>query len=290
MNVLPFVIAGLVIGSVYALSGVGVLVLYRTTGVLNFAHGAIGGLSAMTAWQFIEQRMQPALAVVLCILLGAAVAFLFGLLAGPFLARIDELRKATATLGLALALLGVMLFVWNDKARTMALETSRVAFSLPGARVNLTQIICFTLALVVVVVTWFALARTAAGAAMRALASDRELAAVLGTNVRAVELTAWTVSGAIAGVSGILLADQTRLEPAFLTFLVIPILATVVVARFRSLWLAFFGGLGIGLVQSLVSANPATSAYSTAVPFVIATIVILIAPKRRFITISVVRA
>ncbi|NTW41409.1 MAG: branched-chain amino acid ABC transporter permease, partial [Cellulomonadaceae bacterium] len=50
MNLLPFVVAGLVIGSVYALAGVGVLVLYRTTGVLNFAHGAIGGLAAMVAW------------------------------------------------------------------------------------------------------------------------------------------------------------------------------------------------------------------------------------------------
>ncbi|WP_460775757.1 branched-chain amino acid ABC transporter permease [Microbacterium sp. GXF7504] len=290
MNVLPFIIAGLVIGSVYALSGVGVLVLYRTTGVLNFAHGAIGGLSAMMAWQFIASRMQPSIAIVLAIAIGAAVALLFGLIAGPYLARIDELRKATATLGLALALLGVMLFAWNDKARTLSLETSKIAFSVPGARINLTQIICLALALLVVVGTSLTLARTSVGAAMRALASDRELAAVLGTNVRAVELSAWTISGAIAGVSGILLADQTRLEPAFLTFLIIPILATVVVGRFRSLWWALLGGLGIGLVQSLVSANPATSAFSTAVPFVIATIVILIGRRRRFISISVVRS
>ncbi|WP_040167551.1 branched-chain amino acid ABC transporter permease [Microbacterium gorillae] len=290
MNVVPFIIAGLVIGSVYALSGVGVLVLYRTSGVLNFAHGAIGALAAMTAWQFIGQRMQPSLAIALGIVIAAAAAFLFGLLAGPFLARIDELRKATATLGLALVLLGVMLFTWNDKARTMNLESSQIAFSLPGGRINLTQLICIALAILVIVGTSLALARTSAGTAMRALASDRDLAAVLGTNVRSVELTAWTVSGAIAGVSGILLADQTRLEPAFLTFLIIPILATVVIGRFRSLWLAFFGGLGIGLLQSLVSANPVTSAFSTAVPFVIATIVILISRRRRFIAISAVRA
>ncbi|QAY63717.1 branched-chain amino acid ABC transporter permease [Xylanimonas allomyrinae] len=290
MNLLPFVVAGLVIGSVYALSGVGVLVLYRTTGVLNFAHGALGALAAMLAWQTIGLRMQPPVAIAVGVAAGAAVALLFGLVAGPFLARIDPLRKAIATLGLALALLGVMLFTWNDKARTLRLDTSRISFGIAGARVNLTQIICLVLALLVVVGTLSALRWTSVGTSMRALASDRELAAVVGTNVRLVENLAWAISGAIAGVSGVLLADQTRLEPAFLTFLIIPELAAVVIGRFTSLWLTLAGGLAIGLGQSLVSAYPSVSAFSTAVPFVVATLVILAATRRRPVTVAVVRA
>ncbi|MFC8798556.1 branched-chain amino acid ABC transporter permease [Promicromonospora sp. NPDC057138] len=290
MNLLPFVVAGLVIGSVYALSGVGVLVLYRTTGVLNFAHGAVGGMAAMIVWQTVELRMQPPVAIALGVAAGAAIALLFGLVAGPYLARVDQLRKAIATLGLALALLGVMLFVWNDKARTIRLESSRISFDVAGARINATQLVCLGLALLVVVGTLLALRYTSMGTSMRALASDRELAAVVGTNVRLVENTAWAISGAVAGVSGILLADQTRLEPAFLTFLIIPELAAVVIGRFVSLWLTLVGGLAVGVGQSLVSAWPTVSAFSTAVPFVVATFVILVAARRRVVTVGVVRA
>ncbi|TDC83814.1 branched-chain amino acid ABC transporter permease [Micromonospora sp. KC606] len=294
MNLLPFVVAGLVIGSVYALSGVGVLVLYRTTGVLNFAHGAIGGLAAMLAWQFIENGLPASAAIALCVTIGAAVSLVFGVVAGPYLGRIDELRKAVATLGFSLALLGLMLYLWNDKARRLLLPTSLTGFSVGNgeahARVNLTQLICLTLAIVVVTGAALALRYTAIGTAMRALASDRELAAVLGTSVRLVENAAWAVSGAIAGISGVLVADQTRLEPAFLTFLVIPELAAVVVGRFRSLGMTMVAGLVIGLVQSLVSSQPSITAFSTAVPFVIATVVILAGTRRRTVTIGVVRA
>lgn len=293
MNLLPFVVAGLVIGSVYALSGVGVLVLYRTTGVLNFAHGAIGGLAAMLAWQFIENGLPASIAIALCVAIGAGVSLLFGVVAGPYLGRIDELRKAVATLGFALALLGLMLYLWNDKARRLLLPTSLTGFSVGGgqahARVNLTQIICLTLAVAVVIGTALALRYTALGTSMRALASDRELAAVLGTSVRLVENAAWAVSGAVAGISGVLVADQTRLEPAFLTFLVIPELAAVVVGRFRSLALTMGAGLAIGLIQSLVSSRPSITAFSTAVPFVIATAFILAGTRRRAVTIGVVR-
>ncbi|MCK9920184.1 MULTISPECIES: branched-chain amino acid ABC transporter permease [Microbacterium] len=291
MNLLPFLVAGLVIGSVYALSGVGVLVLYRTTGVLNFAHGAIGALAAMLLWQLIptQGRLQPAIGIAVCILIAAAAALLFGLLAGPYLARIDELRKAIATLGFALVIIGVLLFTWNDKARTLRLDTSSIAINVGGTRVNLTQIICLLLAVLVVVATVLAFRYTSIGMSMRALASDRELASVVGTNVRLVENVAWALSGAIAGASGILLANQTRLEPAFLTFLIIPELAAVVIGRFSSLWLTLVGGLVIGVLQTLASAWEPITAYATIVPFLIATVVILIG-RRRVLTIGVVRS
>ena len=88
--ILPFVVAGLVLGSLYALSGVGMLVLYRTTGVLNFGYGALGAVSAMLAWQFVELRMQPVLAYALGIIVATALSLLFGFLAGPFLATVDH--------------------------------------------------------------------------------------------------------------------------------------------------------------------------------------------------------
>ena len=125
----PFVVTGLALGGVYALSGVGMVVLYRATGVLNLAFGAVGAMGALIAWQLINNNgwaQGPAFLV--CVLFGGAVTLLYGVLFGPPLAGRDPLVKATATLGLALILLGIMDLVWSDKARSMILPTSNHGF------------------------------------------------------------------------------------------------------------------------------------------------------------------
>jgi len=271
--VLPFLVSGVVIGSLYALSGVGMLVLYRTTGVLNFAYGALGATAGMAAWQLVEMLLQPLVALLLGVLAAAALSLLFGVVAGPALARTAELGKATATLGLALALLGTMYTIWNDKARTLRLATDSTGFDAGGARVTATQVLSLVLVAVVVAATSVFLQRSGAGTAMRALAGDRELSAMLGVRVRRVELMAWATSGALAGISGLLLAAQTQLEPGYLTFLVgllagvdglvdpvtfpasqsILLFATVLVGGAFSLWGALIAGFLIQGVPRLLS-------------------------------------
>lgn len=287
--VLPFLVSGVVIGSLYALSGVGMLVLYRTTGVLNFAYGALGATAGMAAWQLVEMLLQPLVALLLGVLAAAALSLLFGVVAGPALARTTELGKATATLGLALALLGTMYTIWNDKARTLRLATDSTGFDAGGARVTATQVLSLVLVAVVVAATSVFLRRSGAGTAMRALAGDRELSAMLGVRVRRVELMAWATSGALAGISGLLLAAQTQLEPGYLTFLVIPALATVVVGRLVSLPGTLVGGLVLGVGQALVSYWPLTSSLASATPFVLAVVAVLYLQRHKTVTIEVAR-
>lgn len=286
---LPFLVSGVVIGSLYALSGVGMLVLYRTTGVLNFAYGALGATAGMAAWQLVEMLLQPLVALLLGVLAAAVLSLLFGVVAGPALARTTELGKATATLGLALALLGTMYTIWNDKARTLRLATDSTGFDAGGARVTATQVLSLVLVAVVVAATSVFLQRSGAGTAMRALAGDRELSAILGVRVRRVELMAWATSGALAGISGLLLAAQTQLEPGYLTFLVIPALATVVVGRLVSLPGTLVGGLVLGVGQALVSYWPLTSSLASATPFVLAVVAVLYLQRHKTVTIEVAR-
>ncbi len=286
---LPFFISGVVIGSLYALSGVGMLVLFRTTGVLNFAYGALGAAAGMVAWQLVEMLLQPAVALLLGVLAAAALSLLFGVVAGPALARTTELGKAIATLGLALALLGAMYTIWNDKARTLRLVTDSSGFEVAGTRITLTQVLSLVLVALVVAATSIFLRRSGTGTAMRALAGDRELSAMLGVRVRRVELMAWATSGALAGISGLLLAAQTQLEPGYLTFLVIPALATVVVGRFVSLPGTLVGGLVLGVGQALVSYWPLTSSLASATPFILAVVAVLYLQRHKTVTIEVAR-
>ena len=111
----PFLVTGLALGGVYALSGVGMVVLYRATGVLNLAFGAVGAMGALIAWQLINQSgWNEWLAYLACVLFGGVLTLAYGMVFGPALAERDPLVKATATLGLTLILLGVMDLLWTS--------------------------------------------------------------------------------------------------------------------------------------------------------------------------------
>jgi len=273
---LPFVVTGLALGGVYALSGVGMVVLYRTTGVLNLAFGAVGAMGAFIAWSLINSYGWPdALAYVACVGFGAAVCLVYGMLTGPALAARDPLVKAAATIGLALILLGAMSWIWSDNARSMRLPSTLWSFSVGQVRVNWTQIIALALGALVTIATSVFLRRTGLGTAMRALANDRETTAALGVPVRRVESTTWLFSGALSGVAGLLLSNLVGLDASTLTFLVISSLAAALVGRLRSPGVTLVAGIVIGLVNALVTPIFSISAYRDMTPFLLAAIALL---------------
>jgi branched-chain amino acid transport system permease protein len=278
----PFVVTGLALGGVYALSGVGMVVLYRATGVLNLAFGAVGAMGALLAWQLINvNSWAQGPAFLVCVLFGGAATLLYGVLFGPPLSGRDPLVKATATLGLALILLGIMDLVWSDKARSMILPTSNHGFEVSAVFVNWTEVIAVGFALAVMTITALFLRFTKTGTAMRALANDREITATLGVPVRRVEAAAWLGSGLVSGASGLLLSNLVGLDAATLTFLVISSLAATLIGRLRSITVTFVAGIVIGLVNALVTPIVSISQYRDMTPFVLATIALLVLSGRR---------
>ena len=192
----PFIVTGLALGGVYALSGVGMVVLYRATGVLNLAFGAVGAMGALIAWEIVNNTTWPdGVAYLVCVLFGGVITLLYGVLFGPPLAARDPLVKATATLGLALILLGAMSWIWSDKARSLILPTTNWSYSVGSVLINWTQILGLSLGILVTVGTAAYLRFTNLGTAMRSLANDREITATLGVPVRRVEAVAWLFSG-----------------------------------------------------------------------------------------------
>jgi len=283
----PFVVTGLALGGVYALSGVGMVVLYRATGVLNLAFGAVGAMGALLAWQLINvNSWAQGPAFLVCVLFGGAATLLYGVLFGPPLSGRDPLVKATATLGLALILLGIMDLVWSDKARSMILPTSNHGFEVSNVFVNWTEVIAVGFALAVMTVTALFLRFTKTGTAMRALANDREITATLGVPVRRVEAAAWLGSGLVSGASGLLLSNLVGLDAATLTFLVISSLAAALIGRLQSLWATFLGGMAVGLAQAVVTPYASFTAYRAAAPFVLAIVALLVLSRHRVVSIS----
>jgi branched-chain amino acid transport system permease protein len=282
----PFIVSGIALGSVFSLSGVGITILFRATGVLNLAYGAIGAVGALTAWQLEDQGAPNWAAYLACVAVATGLSGLYGATFGPLLARRDPLSKATATLGFALVLLGGAFWYWSDNPRVLDLPSTSVSFDLGGVRANLTQILALALAVVLTVATSIFLRRTRLGVAMRALASDREISAVLGIRVRRIENAAWLGSGLICGISALLLANLVRLEAGTLTFLIIAALAAGVVGQFRSLAWTLVGGLAIGLIEAVATPFSRVSQYRTAAPFVVAIAVLLWMGRRKTVVIA----
>jgi branched-chain amino acid transport system permease protein len=278
----PFIPIGLALGGVYALSGVGMVVLYRATGVLNLAFGAVGAMGALIAWTLINQAgFPPGLAYVVCILFAGVLTLAYGMVFGPALAARDPLVKAVATLGMALVLLGVMSWIWSDLTRTLTFPTDTSGFNVGQVMVDWTQVIAVAFGIVIAIGTSVFLRVTKIGTAMRALADDREITATLGVPVRRVEAAAWFGSGLIAGASGLLLADLDTLDAATLTFLVIFTVSAALIARLRSIPLTFVAAIVIGVVDNLMTPINSLTNYRDMTPFVLAVVALLFFARGR---------
>jgi len=287
----PYIVLGLALGGVYALSGVGIVVLYQATGVLNLAFGAGGAAGALIAYWMVNHTSLPHwLAYTACVAFGGLVNLVYGVLFGPAFAKRDPLVKMMGTLALTLILLGIM--AWRAPAggafvRVLSLGTTNHTYKLFGAVVSLTQILALAFAVVLVVGTTAFLRLTKLGTAYRAIADDREITATLGVPVRRVEASAWLGSGIVCGASGLLLADlYTSLDYTALTFLVISSLAAALIGRLRSLWVTFAGGLLVGVVQAILTPYNSVTNYRAATPFVLSIIMLLWLARRRVIVFS----
>jgi branched-chain amino acid transport system permease protein len=278
----PYIVLGLAVGGVFSLSGVGIVVLYRATAVLNLAYGAIGAVGALLAYSLttgvgLSTWLSVAIVVVFC----GMLSLVYGTFFGAAFALREPLVKMIGTLAVLLILLGAMSMIWTSQAYSLTLPTTNWSFRVSGVNVTGTQLIGLVLGVAVTAATAALLRYTKLGAGMRALADDRQAAAILGVPVRRVEAAAWLASGLLAGVTGVLLSNLVAFDAADLTFLVVPALAAAVVGRLQSLWLTLIGGLVIGVIQSCVTAFNSVSDYSAATPFVVAIVVMLWFARRR---------
>jgi branched-chain amino acid transport system permease protein len=270
-----FIASGLAVGSLYALGGIGIVVLYRATGVLNFSGGAAGAAGALTAWQLAEWGWWQPLSWLACILVALSITLFYGRFIAPRLAWRETVVKAVATLGFALIVLGLVSFIWIDDPRSIRLPTDAIGVRFLGLRLTATRILVFAASIGIVVGIWAFLTFTKVGLQMRALANDRDLAALLGIPILRVETIAWGIAGVLAGFTGLMFADLIRLEAVVITFMVIPSIAAAICGRLENLTVVLLGGLSMGVIENMLTMSPLLRGVRPIAPFVIAALVLL---------------
>ena len=247
--------------------------------MLNFSYGAVGALGALTAWDLIDRGTPEPIAWAVCLVVATLLSLVYGTQVAPRLADRDLVSKAMGTVGLMVMVLGFALWHWPDIPRTLTLPTSDHGFTVFGVKVVATKVLALAAAIGLALGVTEYLDRTRSGLHMRAMA---------GIRTERVGAIAWGISGALSGISGLLVADLVRLDVGALTFLVVPAMAAAVIGGMSSLPMTLLGGLIVGVVESGLAPFDSVTKYRTVTPFVVAIAVLVW--RQRTTTVAVVAA
>jgi len=275
-DVLQFLLIGLGLGGVYGLAGLGLVLVYRGTGVVNFAHGGIALIAAVI---FVEARdpLGTWPAVALGLVVGAAIGAAIELLVMRRLQDASTLTRTVATIALLVVAQQVML-VWKGPISIFVppiLPQDTVGFG-GDVEVGADRLILLGVLVAATVVLTLPLSRTRAGLAVSATAENRRAAASLGISPSAVALGTWVVGGALAAAAGIFVAPLTSLSAATTPLIVIPALAAALVGRLVSLPGALAGAILVGVAEAEATRYVTAPGWAAATPFLLIVVLLLV--------------
>lgn len=254
---LIFTIVGLSLSAIYAVISSGLVLTYTTTGIFNFAHGAIGMLAAFAYWQFRFDWGWPtpvALVVVICFLAPALGLFLERVIMRG-LGGTSEATKLVVSISLLVGLIGVANLIWTPgQSRPMRTFFQGESIDLGVTSITYHAAITIVVAIIVAIGLRWLLHRTRIGVSMRANVDDRSLTLLTGARPDRIALISWAVGCALAAVGGILIAPSLSLESGSLSLLIVNAYAAAIFGRLRSLPLTFVGAIIIGLTEGYLGA------------------------------------
>ncbi len=262
-------IASLTSGGAYALLGVGLVLTYRMTGVLNFAHAVVGAFGTYTAIVAFEAGVGYGVAMILGVAVAALLSGGIGVVMARWFAEEATIVRSTVTIAMFLGVLVVGFRLFGDTPRV-------VPALLPGVRlevgtVTLTGSTLLSVGGVIVLagaVAWF-LAKTRTGIVLRAVSERPITARLLGVPLRTLVVAVWAVSGAVAGAAVTIIAPTRTNDYASLAILILPALAAALLGGFQRVGATIVAGFGIALVELMGARIPAVARYRTVVPFLV---------------------
>ena len=237
----------------YAIAACGLVLTYTTSGIFNFAHGAIGMMAAFTYWQFNTGwgwGAVPSLVMVIVV-----IAPLFGAVVERFVIRglegTSEAVRIVVTVSLLLALLGLANVIWpNEVARFNQDFFPNRSVRIFAVNVSYHRLIILGTACFVAFALRLMLYRTRIGISMRAVVDDRSLVQLNGGRPYRSSMMAWSIGASLAAISGVLVSSQFGLKSLDLTLLIVNAFAAAAIGRLKSLPKAFLGALILGLTEA----------------------------------------
>jgi len=285
---LPFIVIGLVSGSVYGIASMGLVLTYKATGIFNFAHGAVAAAAAFVFYDLHHGHGVPVAPALLLSVVG------FGVVAGFLLEqlarRLTDAAPAltiVATVGVTLAIQGFLEWKYGVRKDLPQFLLPNGSVQIADVTVTYSQLATVAIGAVSAVLLYQLFTRSRLGLSLRGVVDSPALLGLSGTSPAGARRAAWMLGSVFAALSGVLTAPTLGVDAILLTLLVVQAFGAAAIGRFSSLPLAYIGGLAVGVLGAL--ATKVTQPYSAlngapaAVPFVILFVVLLISRPRRLV-------
>ena len=281
-------IGGLLAGIMYSLVAIGFVLIYKASGVFNFAQGAMVFFAALTYVSLIERGWPFWLALAAVLALMIVLGFAIERVVLRPLVNQPQITLFMVTIGLAYFLEGVAQGVWGAQVHALEIGIQDAPFAVAG--INISQFDLFasgTAAFLVLVLAVF-FQKTKTGRALRAVADDHQAALSVGIQLKYVWAVVWAAAGFVALVAGLLWGARTGVQFA-LTFTALKALPVLILGGFESIPGAIVGGLIIGATEKLAEVYIGSSIglnIGTGIenwfPYMLALVFLLVRPEGLF--------
>lgn len=282
MEIIRFALLGLATGAIYALLSQGLVLIYRGSGLLNFAQGAMAMFGAFAYYQMtvrfgLPEAVSIPVAIAACAVVGALVHL--GIL--RTMRRASALSRVIATLGIVLVLQSAAFLIYGQNPLQVpsVLPSSTVHLFSNSLAIGQDRIWIFGICLVLSIGLYLLYRLTPFGRVTTAVAENELAAAAFGHSPDVVAAANWAIGSALAGLAGILIAPILYLEPTSLVLLVIPAMAAALIGGFSSFPITLVTALVLGVAQSEIERYVSQPGWATAAPF-LAVIAVLIVRGR----------
>ncbi len=276
-----YTVIGLSLGGIFSLAALGIVLIYRTTGVLNFAHGAMGMFSTFVAWQVFYGWSHPFwpgwvatfLAVVAGLIFAAAMGLLLELSVFRWVRGREPVVKAVITIGILLALQSAASLIWHNNQYHLPIYIlpQQWVLSVADVPIGANSLVIIGAALGLAFGLGAFLRYTGFGRSMRAVSDSPTSASLWGVPVGRVGAVSWMLGSLVAALAGILITPFINFDTTSLTLLIIDALAAALIGGLVSLPLTVLGGFILGLLETY----PTIWIQSIGFPRLVALIVIL---------------
>ncbi len=247
--------AGIVSGCLYAMGAVGIVLINKSSKVVNFAHGNLAGLAAFLVFGFTAGtfgQMTWAAAVILTLAIMVAVMAVCYLLIAPLVFQSD-LTSTIATLGIGLVVQGITQLLFGSNVVSLDLPLPNWRATLGPIRVASYDLAVLGVTAISIGLLYLLIERTRIGIAFRAVSANPFASRVCGLNLRGVHLFSWVVAGLLGLVASLLIVPTTFLSSTSVSSFMLQAFAAAVVGGFNSLPGAVLGGIFIGILMNLLS-------------------------------------
>jgi len=275
---LQYLVTGLTTGAVYALVGLGIVLVHQVTGIINFAQGDFVMLGALTLALLNEGGMSLLPAAAVALLVAAAVGVLVERLAIAPAGSTTIERLIILTIGASITIQGITLVVVGTNPHFAEAFSQGPPLRLGGVVVLRQYLWVFAITALAVLLLWFFLTRSLTGKAMRAAASNRDAARIVAISPSRMSLLAFLLAALLGGIAGVVLAPLQAPSAGIGIALGLKGFTAAVLGGLNSPSGAIAGGLLIGVIES-VAAGYLPSGYKDAIAFGVLFLVLLVRPQ-----------